>query len=233
VARGTLTIDTRTVLLEAFTADPRLPISSFEFDGAPVSSQPATVRLKLTEPARVSYSVKLTLGGLDDDPAVALLPSGGRLATIVILPGATEATQLIQTGTTAGPLTLRLDVGSQTQSAIGIVLPSLTQLSAASAVRLASQVEIRMTGFDNTQKTDHLGFTFHAKDGSVIGGAPLVVDATKVFEPYYASSGIGGLFSLRATFPVAGDVQQIADVDIEVTNAAGSSPARRVVLQDQ
>jgi hypothetical protein len=56
----------------------------------------------------------------------------------------------------------------------------------------------------------------------------IVVDAASEFRRYFETSSVGGLFELRAAFPVTGDAASIAELEVEITNALGVARSGRV-----
>jgi hypothetical protein len=56
----------------------------------------------------------------------------------------------------------------------------------------------------------------------------MTVDLTQNFATYFqTNSQVGGSFVLTATFPVTGDITQIASVTTDFTNSAGTTSARQ------
>ena len=90
-----------------------------------------------------------------------------------------------------------------------------------------ANVEIRVTGFDNTRSLSQLSFTFYNASGSVIAPGAIRLDAAADFARYYATSDVGGTFLLRAVFPVTGDTSVIAAFDVSLTNASGLTATPR------
>ena len=75
----------------------------------------------------------------------------------------------------------------------------------AQGVRSAGAVEIDITGFDNTRTLGTLSFTFYDAAGTAIAPGTLRTNAASDFASYFAGSDLGGVFLLRAVFPVTGD----------------------------
>jgi len=88
-------------------------------------------------------------------------------------------------------------------------------------------LEIRITGFDNTRSLGSLSFTFYDAAGNAIAPGAIRADATKDFAGYFAGSGLGGIFLLRATFPVNGNTSGVASCEATLTNSAGTAKTQR------
>jgi len=132
-----------------------------------------------------------------------------------------------QTGTTAGVLTFTAQIGGsidQQSVTIAAVPPGI---SATQAVRFASALEIRITGFDNTRSLGALSFTFYDAAGNPIAPGAIRSDAAADFAQYFAASGLGGVFLLRAVFPVTGDAALVASCEATLANSAGSAKTQR------
>jgi hypothetical protein len=54
------------------------------------------------------------------------------------------------------------------------------------------------------------------------------MDAGTDFTRYFSTTDLGGVFQLRAVFPVTGDTSRIASCDVTLTNAAGNSKTPRI-----
>ncbi len=87
-----------------------------------------------------------------------------------------------------------------------------------------------LAGFDNTYSASQLSFTFYDSRGSAIQPGAIRVDVSSTFQQYFASTQAGGMFALLAKFPMTGDSNQVASVDVQITNAAGVTTAQRVPI---
>jgi hypothetical protein len=94
-------------------------------------------------------------------------------------------------------------------------------------VRSAAGLEIRVTGFDNTRSLGSLTFTFYDAAGKPIPPGAIRADAAKDFASYFASSGLGGVFQLRAVFPVNGDASGVVSCEATLSNSAGTTTTQR------
>jgi hypothetical protein len=59
------------------------------------------------------------------------------------------------------------------------------------------------------------------------------VDLTTNFKAYFDRSQVGGVFGLRAVFPVTGDASLIDSVSIVLTNTAGATRVDRLPFTTQ
>jgi hypothetical protein len=215
------------------TLDLSLQLSS----NADLSSNQATVSIPLASPAALSDVGTLTLsfqpaGSLPDDPAIMFMANSSRTVSVEVSPGDTtvqfqagNATQCtFQTGTTAGTitLTLNLTVSGVTTSTSSTVAPALISLDLSTAVAATDSILLSLSGFDNTHAASALAFTFFDTTGKAIPPGLIQSNVANAFASYYqANPQAGGTFNLQATFPVTGDITQVATVQVKFTNPAG------------
>src|SRR5581483_10773612 len=107
------------------------------------------------------------------------------------------------------------------------IAPSMVNLDLATGVRRVNDLDVSLAGFDNTYSISQLAFTFYDINGNMIPPGVIRFDATSNFQQYFGSTQVGGMFALRATFPVAGDATQVGSVDVQVANTAGAATAQR------
>ena len=241
-AQGTLSVDQRSFQLTGHGFDPPLPAASLAFDSATLASaRQAKVSIPLAAPSKVSGTGTLTLEfqsgvpGVTDDPAVHFI-SGGRKATITVNIGdtvahfGTQSDMTFQTGTTAGTLVFALQLPGETNQASMVVMPTAVSLDSSSGVRRTSDVDVSLTGFDNTRSISTLAFTFFDSKGGTIQPGTLRVDASADFQRYFQAGSAGGMFALLATFPVSGDATKVVGVEVEITNSAGVTRTQRLAF---
>lgn len=201
------------------------------------SAQQGAVAVNLSAPSQISGTGTATLTFLPNasipsaaDPGIAFA-SGGQSTTFTVFIGATHGafggalTMPFQTGTTAGTLTVTVQLGANTVQQSITILPAVVGVTAAQGVRSAGSVEVDLTGFDNTRTAGTLSFTFYDAAGNAIA-APVQANGSSSFASYFQSSA-GGTFELKAVFPVLGDISQIAAFQAAVTNVAGTSTTVR------
>jgi hypothetical protein len=100
-------------------------------------------------------------------------------------------------------------------------------ISTVQTVRSAGALEIQITGFDNTRSLGALSFTFYDAAGNPLPPGTIRTDAQADFNKYFAASDLGGVFLLRAVFPVTGDGTLVASCDATLANSAGSAKTQR------
>jgi hypothetical protein len=132
-----------------------------------------------------------------------------------------------QTGTTAGVLTFTAQVGGASDQRSVTIAGVAPGISTAQGVRSAGAVEVRIAGFDNTRSLGALSFTFYDAAGNPIAPGAIRTDAAADFAKYFAASDLGGVFLLRAVFPVTGDAALVASCEATLANSAGSSKTQR------
>jgi hypothetical protein len=202
------------------------------------SGQQANIAVKLDAPARwpLDGVLRLDFSG-PADPAVRLLSGDGKAIAFRIAAGedtarfGTLASAGIQAGTTAGRVTFTVELQSHREQATVELAPAAVEFDSVAAVRAAYSVEVEVRGFDNTRSASALAFTFRDRNGGAIGRGPVRVDAAQDFRRYFEAATLGGVFSLRAVFPVRGNVSEIGSVEVEVVNSQGT--ARRSVTMSQ
>ena len=240
--RGTLTFGSRSFVLsgaglEAPLPRPRLSIALPQ----PQSGRQGMVTVLLNEVARtggagtLSVELRPTLPGAVD-PAVQFA-TGGRMVPFTVSPGDDRAYfgdqpgAAFQTGTTAGTLVFTEQLGTTAdQQAINLP-PAPVAISAVQAARGGAGLEVRVTGFDNARTAGPLSFTFYDRAGTAIPPGAIRADSSTEFGRYFQISDAGGLFQLRASFPVTGDAQGIDAVEVEMQNSAGAAKSARTRLE--
>jgi hypothetical protein len=223
--QGTLAIGDHSYPLLGTGTDPPLPRPSVAIDlHTAASAQQGTLIIRYDAPAQTAGTGMATLDFRGpSDPAIAFA-AGGRNASFAITPGDTQAVLPFQTGTTAGTLTFSVQVGQVTGQESVTIAAAQAAVSAAQGMRSNGAIEIRVTGFDNTRTLGALSFTFYDGAGKAIASSHS--DAAGDFARYFAGSDLGGVFLLRAVFPVSGDASQVASCEVALTNAAGTVGTR-------
>jgi hypothetical protein len=231
VRQGSLTIGDRSYPLTGTGVDPTLPKPTLSLDlKQTASAQQGALIVSFDAPARSSGTGTATLDFLGSADAAIGFASGGRRVTFPIAPGDVQAVLPFQTGTTAGVITFTAQVGGvidQQSLAIPAVPPGI---SSAQGIRSAGTLEIRITGFDNTRSLGALSFTFYDAAGDPIAPGAIRTDAAADFARYFAASDLGGVFLLRAVFPVTGDTSRVAFCDATLANSAGSAKTQRTAF---
>jgi hypothetical protein len=240
-AKGTLTVGNRSFSLTGQGLDPPLPGASIVFGSqTAVSSQQDSVSIPLASASQVTGTGTLTLEfrssvtGVTDDSAIQFMAGPKRVATVTIGVGdtvakfGTQSSISFQTGTTAGTLVFTLTLPNGLQQTSLVVAPASVNINTATCVRMVNQLDVSITGFDNTYSASQLAFTFVDKSGATLQPGVIRVDVTSDFRLYFNSTKTGGAFDLLAAFPISGNTALVVGVDIQITNSAGIVKIQRI-----
>src|ERR1035438_8774489 len=170
---GTLTIGGQAFTLMGTGVIPPLPTPSIVLTlPEPDSDQQGTLTVKLSAIPQTSATGTATLTFVPiasianaTDPAIAFA-TGGRSVTFNVFIGQAQAvfgsvnSIPFQTGTTAGTLTVTVQLGANTVQQSITILPAVVGVTAVQGVRSSGSVEVDLTGFDNTRSAGALTFTF-------------------------------------------------------------------------
>jgi len=242
ILSGVLEVDGRQFKIEVTALDPPLPALTLQLQSEPLQSgRQAKVSVQLAAPSPLTTTISLhllftPLTGAVDDPAIQFLSSAARSVNLAVTQGesvakiGTQSDIVFQTGTTAGTLTLRLNAGFQSQELSATVAASPVRIDAVRATRTATNVELTCAGFDNSRSTTQAAFVFFDKAGRPINSEPIRATVTDAFNRHFSTSQLGGLFSLQALFPVAGDTAQLSAVEVSMTNGLGASNTVRATF---
>jgi hypothetical protein len=237
---GTLVVDgTRTVQLTGTGVEPQMPRPRLALESAALrSGQQGRISVRLESVSRAIGQGELRMqvlpstGSAENDSSAQFL-TGGRTVAFEVNEGADagrfastgDNTIAFQTGTTSGTLLFMLQAGGFTDQLSVVIDAEPVRIDTATARRTGSTLNIEIAGFDNTRTTGAMAFTFYTASGQAI---PLSANATNDFRTYWGGSTLGGIFSLRAAFPVTGDATQIRSVEVEFVNSAGKSKTDRL-----
>jgi len=239
--KGALEVGRRTFPLLGISLDPPLPKPQIVFQPSAVrSSQQVNLSVRLPVASRTSGSGQAriefvsSVPGAANDPAIQFLATGSRVATFTVSSGEDvgrfgERPEItFQTGTTAGSMVFTVQLGSFTERATLSVAPAPIAISSTRATRSAKSLEVQLTGFDNARSVSQLAFTFFDQADAQVEPGRISLDASAEFRRYFDSSEVGGMFTLRAVFPVTGDAAQILAVEVEIANALGTTHSGRI-----
>lgn len=238
---GALKVNRRTFRLRGAGADPPFPRPQILFDPpTAASAQQVRLALRLSSASRLDSSGEVRLefqpavpSGADD-PAIVFLSTGKRTAPFTVARGEEAALfdsrphLEFQTGTTAGRILLTARLGDHLEQAVLTISPMPVLIDSLKATRGESSLEVSLAGFDNTHSASQVAFTFFDPAGRAVAPGRIVIEAATQFRQHFETSGLGGLFSLRAAFPVTGDAAGIAAAEVEITNAAGVTRSGQV-----
>lgn len=237
-----LRVDERRYTLRATAVDPPLPRPELLVDLAAARSGQqgrVAVRLAARSGTRASGQVRIAFQpaapGASPDPAV-VFASGVRAAPFSIEVGDSAARfgeksyAEFQTGSTAGTITMVLELEGYGGERSVVIPPSPVGISSARAWRGGNTLDVEVAGFDNTRSASRLAFTFYDRNGTAVPPGAVRVDATADFLRYFEGADLGGLFALRARFPVMGDAAAIGAVEVEIANGSGAARSGRIRL---
>jgi hypothetical protein len=226
---GSLELNGRTFVLSALAVEPKPPRPLIRLDSAAATSAQQiklSVLLSETSKANGTGTLKINMTGAKDD-ALIFVSAGKPAIDFEIREGDQQARfgakseTLLQTGTTAGTITITADIAGYTDQASIVIPPTPVRVDSGSVVREGTNLVLTANGFDNTRTLGQLAFTFYDSKGALLTASPIRLDAAADFKRFFDSSTLGGMFSLRAVFPVSGDGARIAGVEIEFQNTSG------------
>jgi len=229
-----LSVDGREFVLRATGTIPRLPAARIVTDAETLlSGQQVRLRIEFAEASRTAAGGTLELEFSGDDPAVRL--STGRTATFSVAAGSRVARFgsaediLLQTGTVSGLIRLRIRApGSEAEREFRVQLQPIV-VDEAKATREGNTIVVAITGFDNSRGAASMNFRFADKAGNPLGSV-FTVTPDNEWRSYFQTSGMGGVFRLRAVFPVAGDASLVGSVTAEIANTVGRTEIGKLAL---
>jgi hypothetical protein len=178
-----------------------------------------------------------------DDPAIQFSvsdPERPRTASFTVPAGSTEANftggnLMLQTGTIAGTITVRL---TSMQSGGSVITPSPAPFRTVVVARLAPVISsvrivnrtaggfsVEVTGYATPRELTQASFQFN---GQNLQGAQATVQLGTVAQTWYASEAslaFGSLFTYTQPFTTSADPAGISSVSVTLTNSLGNSAA--------
>ena len=106
------------------------------------------------------------------------------------------------------------------------MVPSVATIALA---RANGRIELRVSGFDNVRAMREAAFQFYDRAGAPVGGM-IRSAVTDAFNRYFATSTLGGLFALTASFPVVGDIDAVVGVEVELSNNQGAARSAKIAF---
>jgi hypothetical protein len=220
-------------------AEPPPAPSFVQAPGLLESGTQRAIGIVLASPAKADVTGTLRLefepesAALGDDAAVTFLPSASRSISFTVGAGRSQAEfsgqpQIVfQTGSTAGWITLKIQFGPHSVSHRIRIAPASVKVVSPRVAKSANLAEVIVQGIDNMRATTRAGFRFLRSDGVVAGSYE--VDLAEPFFNYYrANPQQGGVFQLRAQFPISGDAAQLESVEVSITNSQGVASTGRL-----
>ncbi len=163
--------------------------------------------------------------------------NGSRTIQFTIPANTTEYKLPFSAGTSAGTITVTLNVDTTGQAIIisgalvltGQVSPQAPSIANVTATISGSTLTVVVTGFSSTRDMKNATFHFTAAAGATLGATDFTLDVSSVFTTWYANPAsfpTGSQFKLTVPFTIGGNPATIASVTVTLTNSnATSSPA--------
>jgi hypothetical protein len=212
---------------------PAVPIPILDSGPAPfASAQQRTLTMTLPSPSPVTTTglVRLTFDPdttlIADDPFVTFVNPATRVLPFAVTQGGTQVTingrasAVFQTGATSGRLLFTLTGYGDSTTPLPIPASTIS-LSTAAATRLPGELDLSLTGFDNTLTAGSMTFTFRDVNGAAIGSA-IHADFTSAFTHYFGAAA-DGAFQALVAFSVSGNAASVVAVDVDLANKLGTA----------
>jgi hypothetical protein len=226
--QGSLTLGDRSYPVLGTGTDPPLPKPTVLLDlNQAASAQQGALIVRFDAPAQSSGTGTATLDFRGPADSAIAFAAGGRSVAFPIAPGDLQAVLPFQTGTSAGVITFTVQIGGSSGQQSVTIAAAPPGITTAQGVRSGGTVAVSITGFDNTRSLGALSFTFYDAAGNPIAPGQILTDAGAESAKYFAGSDLGGVFLLRAVFPVTGDAALVASCAVTLSNSAGSSKTQR------
>jgi hypothetical protein len=238
-----LVVDERSFPLTGTGFDAPLPKPSLTIEGRTESGQQPRLTIRLESPATANMTGTLRMDFSGNDAAVRFVsaPAGGGNArslsvqaregeSQLFLGGSSIRDAVFQTGTTAGEIIFTLEIGPHKETLPVRIQPAPAFVESGSALRRTQDIDVSLTGFDNTRSMSAALFSFYDASGRLLTPEPIRADIRRTFEQFFGTSDTGGVFTMRATFPVQGPAAQINAVEVELQNGAGNTRTQRLTI---
>jgi hypothetical protein len=144
-----------------------------------------------------------------------------------------QPSAMFQTGTTAGAITFTLSgaqISGDATTTVAIPPAPISIDTAAASNQRLGELDIEITGFDNTRSAGSMSFTFFDAKGNPIGSA-INADFASAFKNYFTAAQSGSAFLMRVSFPVQGDQKQVSKVQVTLSNSAGPTQTGPLTFQ--
>jgi hypothetical protein len=190
-----------------------------ELQLAPLSHLVPTQQTKLGSTAQSTLPDRLAFDG-PDNPSI-LLSTGSRRALLTIPAGQLVPTQQLQlqTGTTAGVVTVAAQLGSQSAMQSAALDPLPPQVRWVQSQQTADGFEVAILSFSPTRELDTAVFAF---DDALQIKVP-IRDLVQAWYDDERSTPFGTLITYRQNFTVRGDTSRLRGVSVTLTNRIGAS----------
>jgi hypothetical protein len=232
---ATLTVNERTVVVRGLATaaapvtPPPFPTLALSVPPTLASARQASLKATLSSPSPIAGTVSLWIEfSGQPDPAIVFLRSGSRTLTVDVKQGDIALPEIpFQTGTTAGIIRFRAAFSTENAQIAATIAPTPVIAESVRAIRSGSTLQVELTGYDNTRSASAVLFRFYYASGLLLPNMPVRADVKESFSRHFDSAALGGLFHLRAIFPVTGDASSIGSVEVETINLQGASASSR------
>ncbi len=241
IHQAELWMNDRQFWLEGVGLFPSFPPLEILFESEAASSaEQHTIGVRLAEPApadgdgEIRIEFAPAVAGTPDDPAIQFLATGERTIPFSVAEGEREAafdgaaSATFQTGTTAGTIHFTVVVGSRVARGTLALLPSAVVVDASGWSNGPDGLLLEIAGYDNTRSASEVAFMFFDSNGRSLTTEPIRADVAEAFTRYFAATQVGGIFRLRASFPVTGDASLLGGAEVTFLNNAGPSRVHRI-----
>ena len=241
---GTLSLGGKQYPLSATFLEPVLPAAKFVVEGSSLRSGSQTpISIVFDEDPQANAIGTLSIGvrsnSAVDDRGLFFLPSGKQSISCEVRKGirtvqcGSSTVVMLQTGTTSLTGVLNFQLGNRVDTYLFYLAPMGIQIDSARAIRTPSTLEVVLSGFDNTRSAGgEVYFTFYDRNGIPLpDGAYSKAALQDQFRQLFAASNAGGLFELKASFPVTGDATAISAVTVQLANNFAITKTDRIKLQ--
>ena len=109
--------------------------------------------------------------------------------------------------------------------------PATVSIDSATLTARPGDLDIMVSGFDNTYSAGSMSFTFYDGSGNAINPGTIQANFAQQFATYFIQSQSGSAFLMRVTFPLSGAIAGIPSVDVTLQNSAGSATIQKLILQ--
>ncbi len=227
-AQGTLAVDGRSFNLTGLGITPpleavlpSLAINLASTAGASAQQNNLSVALGSASPVGGSGTLAMqftpSVPGVADDPSVQFLSGKARLATVNFAQGSSVGTFngqsniAFSTGATAGTIsfTLTLEDGTPAGQTTLTIPPAAVTLDTATGLRKAGELDVSLTGLDNSYSASQLSFTFYDAAGATVQPGAIPVNVSSTFQQVLCLDS--SRRHVRSYWPISGDRRHFAN----------------------
>ena len=239
--QSALLIDQLVFPLAGTGIDPPFPPPEIDLDHANfASAQQGKLTVRLASPSQatgtgeVDMDIQPSDASANLDSGIQFPSTGTRTATFKVNQGDTVAhfgsdtSVTFQTGTTAGNIVFTVKLGYFSTTKTLPIAPAVVGVDSSKAQRTSAGLDLLLSAFDNTRSAASMTFTFFDQKGTQLPPGAITVDASAALGQFFASSDLGGAFSLHAFFPVNGNPNQVDSVEVQIVNSAGTAQSTRL-----